>query len=119
MNNRLSNLISITVCPPNLCTSIKLKPFKQLVIVYQGHVMHFQQIIQQNNENLASTKQCFTVGTNILLNQPPINQLNMQLLGPEGNKGITAEPVLWLAIKDLKLLSYLSVCVLFIVLCLF
>lgn len=46
--------------------------------------MHFQQIIQQNNENLASTKQCFTVGTNILLNQPPINQLI--------NSGIISKP---------------------------
>lgn len=69
------------MCPHNICTSIKLKPFKQLVIVYQGHIMHFQQIIQQNNENLASTKQCFSVGKNILLNQPPHKSVKRAITG--------------------------------------
>lgn len=81
MNNRLSDLISITVCPHNIPTSIKLQLLKQPITVYQAHPMHFQRISQQNTENLASTKQSFIVGKNLLLNQPPCKAVERATAG--------------------------------------
>lgn len=49
--------------------------------------MHFQRIVQQNNENenVASIKQCFIVGKILLQSQPPRKSAQQQLPGREGS----------------------------------
>lgn len=73
--------------------SIRPQLLKQLIIVYQAHMMHFQRTVQQNNENLAPTKQCFIVGKNLLSVNLFINQQCTQLPSPEASKGLTTEPI--------------------------
>lgn len=96
-------------------TSIRLQLFKQLIIVYQAHMMHFQRTVQQNNENVAPTKQCFIVGKNLLLSQLPHKSAAHAITKSWSEQG----PYHWthplrLARKELKLLSYKSFCVLLI-----